>query len=195
MPMQPFKPHNSGSTILRLTQDPGRPPAATRRSSEPPDELASPIKLWCFTEQDSFESYKGTSVHIHGYSLIHHGRALSRVEWPKLHPLHVFMFHVSDMAEHQQAANSAAFSAGKVILLERDPTNSHDPNEIRVMTQDGKQQAGFVAKDIAAMMAPIMDAANTSRVAGAVLKTFADEHHRVAIEVVAAAGRELRLVL
>jgi hypothetical protein len=51
-----------------------------------------------------------------------------------------------------------------------------------------------VPKDVAALMAPLMDAARTSRAARAVLKTFSVEHHRHGIEVVAAAGRELDLV-
>jgi hypothetical protein len=62
------------------------------------------------------------------------------------------------------------------------------------MSQDRQHQAGFVPKDVAALMAPLMDAARTSRAARAVLKTFSVEHHRHGIEVVAAAGRELDLV-
>ncbi len=167
-----------------------------RPKSEPGSAvlLTAPIKLWCFADEDSFESHEGTTVHVHGYSLIWEGRSVNRDEWPKLYPLHVYPFRVAGLTHHQQAVNSHAFVAGKVILLEREPSNAYDRNAIRVLSQDRKHQAGYVPKDIAALMAPVMDAARTSRAAGAVLKTFSVEHHRHGIEVVAAAGRELDLV-
>jgi hypothetical protein len=155
-----------------------------------------PIKLWCVENSDTFVSYDGTIVHVHGYSLINHGHPLSGLEWPKLYPLNVFVFHVSGIRDHQQAADAHAFVAGNVLLLERDPASSAGPNEIRVMSQDGGLQAGFVPTDVAAMMAPIMDSAHLPQAAGAVLKTFfMVEGHRKAIEVVAVIGRELDLVL
>jgi hypothetical protein len=190
-----FEPRHSDSTVLRLTQEPLLPPATTRPSTQNLD-LTSPIKLWSVKDQDSFQSYEGTIVHVHGYSLIQHGRSLTAIEWLKLRSLHVFVFHVSGITDHQQAADSFTFAAGKVLFLERNPASSYDPNEIRVISQDGVHQAGFVPKDVAEIMAPIMDSTHTSRASGAVLKTFfVAEGHRKAIEVVAAAGRELRLVL
>jgi len=169
------------------------PPATSLQRSEL--DLTTPIKLSCFRDEDSFETHEGTTVHVHGYSLIWGDRSLSRDEWPKLYPLHVFAFRVAGITYHQQAANANAFVAGKAILLEREPTNSHDANAIRVMSQDRKHHAGFVPKEIAALMAPVMDAARISRALGGVLKTYSVEHHRHGIEVVAAAGRELDLVL
>jgi len=156
--------------------------------------LTAAIKLRCLEDEDSFETHEGTTVHVHGYSLIWGDRSLDRDEWPKLYPQHVFAFRVAGITYNQQGANSRAFVAGKVILLERERSNPYDRNAIRVMSQDRQHQAGFVPKDVAALIAPLMDAARTSRAAGAVLKTFSVEHHRHGIEVVAAAGRELDLV-
>jgi len=158
------------------------------------DGLTAAIKLRCLEDEDSFETHEGTTVHVHGYSLIWGDRSLDRDEWPKLYPQHVFAFRVAGITHNQQGANSRAFVAGKVILLERERSNPYDRNAIRVMSQDRQHQAGFVPKDVAALIAPLMDAARTSRAAGAVLKTFSVEHHRHGIEVVAAAGRELDLV-
>jgi hypothetical protein len=46
---------------------------------------------------------------------------------------------------------------GERLLLRRDPTNRYDKNAVAVMTLSGAQ-AGFIPKELAARLAPVMDA-------------------------------------
>jgi len=48
-------------------------------------------------------------------------------------------------------------SVGEALRLVREPENPHDPNAIRVCTRDG-DQIGFLAADVAARLAPRLDA-------------------------------------
>ena len=59
-----------------------------------------------------------------------------------------------------------------MILPGAEQSIAYDSNAVPVASQDRKHQAGARPKDIAALMAPTMDAAHTSRKAGCVLKAF-----------------------
>lgn len=47
-------------------------------------------------------------------------------------------------------------SVGEAVTLERDPSNIHDKNAIKVINKSGNQ-IGFIAKDLAKKMAANMD--------------------------------------
>lgn len=47
---------------------------------------------------------------------------------------------------------------GTKLTLEREPDNQHDSNAIRVIEPNSGEWIGFVAKEIAAELAPLMDA-------------------------------------
>lgn len=46
---------------------------------------------------------------------------------------------------------------GDVLLLEREPSNPYDPNAIKVTSQDNTYHVGYVAKEVAVEIAPLMD--------------------------------------
>ena len=58
---------------------------------------------------------------------------------------------------HDAVLQSAAVEPGSDVRLRRDPANEHDPNAVRVETQAG-EQLGFVPRDLAAELAPKLDA-------------------------------------
>lgn len=43
------------------------------------------------------------------------------------------------------------------LLIEREPTNAYDPNAIKVLSPDGNLHLGYVAKEVAIEIAPLMD--------------------------------------
>lgn len=61
---------------------------------------------------------------------------------------------------HDEVLQSDDVSPGRALSLRRDPANPHDPNAIAVLTPAGAQ-AGFVPRDVAARLAPQLDAGAT----------------------------------
>jgi hypothetical protein len=68
--------------------------------------------------------------------------------------------HVAGVAgagrHHAEALQSDAAAPGKPLTLARDADNEHDPNAIAVHA--GDQHVGFVPRDLAAELAPELDA-------------------------------------
>ena len=60
-------------------------------------------------------------------------------------------------AHHPEALAGAGAEPGSPLMLRRDPDNEHDPNAIAVHTQ-GDKVLGFVPRDLAADLAPKLDA-------------------------------------
>jgi hypothetical protein len=58
---------------------------------------------------------------------------------------------------HAEALKSDDASPGRPLVLRRDASNEHDPNAIAVDTQGG-EQLGWVPRDLAAELAPRLDA-------------------------------------
>src|ERR671917_1623795 len=58
---------------------------------------------------------------------------------------------------HAEALSSDAAEPGRPLELRRDPENPHDPNAIAVHAGDG-QQVGWVPRELAAELAPSLDA-------------------------------------
>jgi hypothetical protein len=59
---------------------------------------------------------------------------------------------------HAEALGSDALAPGRPLLLRRDTANPHDANAIAVFPADGLEQAGWVPRDLAAEIAPDLDA-------------------------------------
>jgi hypothetical protein len=59
---------------------------------------------------------------------------------------------------HAEALGSEALAPGRQLALRRDPGNEHDPNAIGVFPADGGDQAGWVPRELAAEIAPDLDA-------------------------------------
>ena len=59
---------------------------------------------------------------------------------------------------HAGALASDAFAPGRPLTLRREPGNAHDPNAVSVRDAAGGEQAGWVPRDLAATLAPELDA-------------------------------------
>ena len=59
-------------------------------------------------------------------------------------------------AHHDAVLQGEAVRPGAALRLERDPRNEHDPNAIRVLL--GDEQLGWVPRELAAELAPQLDA-------------------------------------
>jgi HIRAN domain len=59
---------------------------------------------------------------------------------------------------HADALGSDALAPGRPLLLRRDAGNPHDANAIAVHPTDGGAQAGWVPRELAAQLAPELDA-------------------------------------
>ncbi len=58
---------------------------------------------------------------------------------------------------HDDVLQSAELAPGSALTVRRDPGNAHDPNAIAVLTASGAQ-AGWVPREVAAQIAPALDA-------------------------------------
>ena len=61
-------------------------------------------------------------------------------------------------AHHADVLDDDAFAPGRPLTLRREPDNPHDDNAISVRDADGERQAGWVPRDLAAVLAPAIDA-------------------------------------
>jgi hypothetical protein len=59
---------------------------------------------------------------------------------------------------HAEGLRSDAVAPGRPLTLRRDPENPHDPNAIAVHPGGGGEQVGWVPREIAAELAPDLDA-------------------------------------
>jgi hypothetical protein len=59
---------------------------------------------------------------------------------------------------HADAVASQDVGPGRELALRRDPENEHDPNAIAVHAATGGEQVGWVPREIAAELAPDLDA-------------------------------------
>ena len=101
----------------------------------------------------------GGIVWLAGYSVVDpdSGRFLAR-DAPELAAAGLRIAGVAGAARHHAAAlASDAAAPGRALLLRRDAGNVHDANAIAVATQDGAQ-LGFVPRELAAELAPELDA-------------------------------------
>jgi hypothetical protein len=102
----------------------------------------------------------GGEVWIAGYQVVDResGRYLAR-DAPELAALGLRVAGVAGAgAHHAQALASDAVAPGARLELRRDPDNPHDPNAIQVHPGDGGDQVGWVPRELAAELAPELDA-------------------------------------
>jgi hypothetical protein len=81
------------------------------------------------------------------------------------------------------------------LELRRDPDNPHDPNAIQVHPADGGDQVGWVPRELAAELAPELDAGRP--MAAVVLReqrrSPRDPRHGLTMLIAAAAELDLRV--
>ncbi len=102
----------------------------------------------------------GSIVWLSGYGLVDEdGRYLAR-DAPQLAEWGLEVAGVAGAARHHgDALQSDDAAPGRALELRRDPTNEHDPNAIAVVTAaGGNEQLGWVPREVAAQVAPELDA-------------------------------------
>ncbi len=101
----------------------------------------------------------GGAVWLSGYQLVEpeSGRYLAR-DAPELAARGLRVSSVAGAGQHHaEALASPEAAAGRELVLQRDPANEYDPNAIRVLLLGG-EQVGWVPRELAAELAPAMDA-------------------------------------
>jgi HIRAN domain len=101
----------------------------------------------------------GGQVWVAGYQLIdpESGRYLGR-DAPELAARGLRVVGVAGAGRHHtDALESDSAAPGNPLELRRDPDNEHDANAIAVHAGDG-QQVGWVPRELAAELAPALDA-------------------------------------
>jgi hypothetical protein len=102
----------------------------------------------------------GGEVWVAGYQLVDpgSGRYLAR-DAPELAARGLHVVGVAGAAAHHaEALASDAAAPGKPLELRRDPENPHDPHAIAVHPAGGGEQVGWVPRELAAVLAPELDA-------------------------------------
>jgi hypothetical protein len=120
-----------------------------------PDALAVDVTF----EERYWYPDDGGIVWIAGYQLVEaeSGRYLAR-DAPELAARGLRVAGVAGAGRHHAAAlESDAAAPGRPLELRRDPQNEHDANAIAVHAGDG-DQVGWVPREIAAELAPDLDA-------------------------------------
>jgi len=103
----------------------------------------------------------GGIVWIAGYQLVDAatGRFLGR-DAPEVSQRGLHVTGVAGAARHHaEALGGAAATPGQPLELRRDPGNAHDPDAIAV--DAGGEQIGWVPRELAAAIAPEIDAGRT----------------------------------
>jgi hypothetical protein len=106
---------------------------------------------------------EGGQVWLAGYQLVDpdSGRYLGR-DAPELADRELHVAAVAGAGQHHaDALLSDAVAPGRPLVLRRDPANEHDPNAIQVHPADGEAQVGWVPRELAAELAPQLDAGRT----------------------------------
>ncbi len=102
----------------------------------------------------------GGEVWITGYQHVDpaSGRFLAR-DAPELAARGLVVAGVAGAGRHHAAVlESAPVDPGALLRLRRDPGNPHDPNAIAVDADAGAGQLGWVPREVAATVAPSLDA-------------------------------------
>jgi hypothetical protein len=138
----------------------------------------------------------GGEVWIVGYQLVdpETGGYLGRAA-PELAARGLRVLGVAGTGRHHaEALASADVEPGRPLELRRDPGNEHDPNAIAVHAPDGGQQLGWVPREIAAELAPELDAGRpyATVVLREQRRSPRDLRHGLTMLVAAAPGIELR---
>jgi HIRAN domain len=103
---------------------------------------------------------EGGQVWLAGYSVVdpETGRFLARDD-PSLAARGLRVAGVAGAAQHHADAVAAeAVGPGRALELRRDAANEHDQNAIAVYPAGGGEQVGWVPRELAAELAPELDA-------------------------------------
>jgi hypothetical protein len=140
----------------------------------------------------------GGMVWIAGYQIVDpdSGRYLAR-DAAELHARGLRVAGVAGAGQHHSdALLSDAVGPGGKLELRRDPDNPHDPNAIQVHPSDGGAQVGWVPRELAAELAPELDAGRpwTAVVLREQRRSPRDPRHGLTMLLAPAAAIELEAV-
>ena len=119
----------------------------------------SPATIDVILEERYWYPEDGGAVWLAGYQVVDadSGRYLGR-DAPELRARGWHIAGVAGAARHHaDALGSDAVAAGRPLELRRDADNAHDANAIAVHSSGG-EQVGWVPRELAAELAPDMDA-------------------------------------
>ena len=101
----------------------------------------------------------GAILWIAGYQPVAHDGRLLAGDDPALAARGLRVVSVAGAARHHaDVLDDAAFAPGNPLALRREPDNAHDPNAISIRDAGGERQAGWVPRELAAVLAPALDA-------------------------------------
>jgi HIRAN domain-containing protein len=140
---------------------------------------------------------EGGQVWLAGYQLVdpESGRYLARGA-PELAERGLRVVGVAGAAgHHAEALASDAAEPGRRLELRRDLANPHDENAIAVHGEGGGEQLGWVPREVAAELAPELDAGKpwSAVVLREQRRSPRDPRHGLTMLLAPAAGIELRL--
>ena len=140
----------------------------------------------------------GGEVWIAGYQVVDpgSGRYLAR-DAPELRELGLRVAGVAGAgAHHADALLSDVVAPGGSLELRREPDNPHDPNAIQVHPSDGGAQVGWVPRELAAELAPELDAGRpwSAVVLREQRRSPRDPRHGLTMLIAAAGEIELNVV-
>jgi HIRAN domain len=122
--------------------------------------VADAVVVDVVLEERYWYPHDGGIVWLAGYQLVdgESGRYLAR-DAPELTARGLRVAGVAGAGRHHaEALASDAVAPGNALQLRRDPDNAHDANAIAVHAADGGEQVGWVPREIAADLAPDLDA-------------------------------------
>jgi HIRAN domain-containing protein len=133
----------------RVTRTPGRRFSAT---------YAARVQVDAILQERYWYPDDGGEVWVAGYQLVDaDGRYLAR-DAPELAAAGLHVAAVAGAGRHHaQALQADAVSPGRALVLRRDAGNEHDANAIAVDSAGGAQ-VGWVPRELAAAVAPQLDA-------------------------------------
>jgi hypothetical protein len=140
----------------------------------------------------------GGVVWIAGYQVLEpgSGRYLAR-DAPELVALGLRVAAVAGAGQHHaDVLQSDSVAPARPLRLRREPHNAHDPNAIQVHPSDGAAQAGWVPRELAAELAPELDAGRpwSAVVLREQRRSPRDPRHGLTMLLAAAEAIELRTV-
>jgi hypothetical protein len=121
----------------------------------------SPATIDVILEERYWYPEDGGAVWLAGYQVVEpdSGRYLGR-DAPELRARGWRIAAVAGAARHHgDALGSDAVAPGRPLELRRDTSNAHDANAIAVHASGGGEQVGWIPREIAAELAPDLDAA------------------------------------
>ncbi len=104
----------------------------------------------------------------------------------------VFHCRVAGVSFHADALRQRCFDPGSPVRITPEPTNTHDPNALKVTDPKGRHHVGYVPAELAEIITA--DRQEARPIDGFVTMVFSKGGERFGLRVVGALGAPLSLV-